>query len=117
MRTNFLLPVDLAGMLAIRLQAVGLLDELLTKDEKNAKEPSKKWTSQHWSPLQGLCALFSHSDTLSTSAADICAEHAKIVINIMKDNGPASSQEKSKISHFTLKGPHDEFFFDFLKGC
>lgn len=84
-RSRNILPVDLAATLAIRLQAIGLLDELLERDES-------KWTTQHWSPLQGLCALFSHSDSLSTSAADVCAEHSAIVLNIMRDNGPASSQ-------------------------
>lgn len=82
---TMILPVDLAAILAIRLQAIGLLDELLVRDRS-------KWTTDHWSPLQGLCALFSHSDSLSTSAADVCAEHSALVLNIMRDNGPASSQ-------------------------
>ena len=42
--------------------------------------------------MKGLCALFSHSDELSSSAADVCAEHVGIVLGIMRDAGPASSQ-------------------------
>ena len=56
------------------------------------KEDLEKWSSKHWSPLQGLCALFSHSDELSTGAADVCVDHCAIILNIMRENGPASSQ-------------------------
>ena len=34
----------------------------------------------------------SHSDALSTVVADTCAHHAPLIIHVMKENSPATSQ-------------------------
>ena len=56
LRTDVDTPSELAAVLAIRIQAIGLLDEVL---QGNNCVKSKKWNLTHWSPLQSLCSLFS----------------------------------------------------------
>ena len=62
-----------------------MLDEVQVGDKE-------KWNLTHWSPLQSLCALFNHSDELSTIVADSCAHFASSIITVMRNNGPSSSQ-------------------------
>ena len=47
---DLILPVDLAAILSIRLQSIGLLDDLVSSSPERR---AAKWTKQHWSPFQG----------------------------------------------------------------
>jgi len=94
-RCSFVEPIYLAMILATSLQTVGFLDELVNP-------APEKWSQKYWSPLQGLMAVFSGSDYLSEQAANICADHCRLILNVMKTNGPASIQA-AELLHSALE--------------